>query len=157
MLSEVGLREAERIGAYMREHGFLPKRVLCSPARRAAETLEALGNFLPINPEVHLEEKLYMASSRELMERLRGLEPHCSSVLVVAHNPGLGELAHALGQSKTGNPDANQGNPDATARLGHGFPPAAFAAFRLSATAWNALSPTTSYLEAFTRPRQLEK
>ncbi len=164
VLSKAGLREANLIGDYMRTQHLLPEQVLCSPARRAIETLEALGGFSPTDPGVQIEERLYLASSGQLVERLRELEPHCSSALVVAHNPGLADLVHSLAQSERGSPDAERGSPDAKrgnpkaiARLGHSFPPAAFAVFRLNATRWGALSSTSSYLEAFTTPRFLEK
>ena len=39
-LSREGQAEAEAAGRWLKEHGHLPDRILCSPARRARETLE---------------------------------------------------------------------------------------------------------------------
>ena len=37
-LSRQGLAEAEAAGRWLKDHGYLPDRVVCSPARRARET-----------------------------------------------------------------------------------------------------------------------
>ena len=39
-LSARGRTEAVAAGVWLREHGYLPDRVLCSSARRARETLD---------------------------------------------------------------------------------------------------------------------
>ncbi|MFW8211369.1 SixA phosphatase family protein, partial [Klebsiella pneumoniae] len=41
-LSPVGLAEAEAAGKWLKENKLLPDCVLCSPARRTRETLEAV-------------------------------------------------------------------------------------------------------------------
>ena len=41
-LSSQGLAEAEAAGRWLADQGLVPDRVLCSPARRARETLEAV-------------------------------------------------------------------------------------------------------------------
>ena len=41
-LSPQGLAEAEAVARWLKEQGLVPDRVLCSPARRTRETLEAV-------------------------------------------------------------------------------------------------------------------
>ena len=41
-LSAEGLAEAESAGRWLRDQGLVPDCVLCSPARRTRETLEAV-------------------------------------------------------------------------------------------------------------------
>ena len=69
-----------------------PELVLCSPATRTRETLDAIRVALG-GPEVRFEERLYAASDDELLDALRGVDPGVGSVLVIAHNPGLEDLA----------------------------------------------------------------
>ena len=39
-LSRQGLAEAEAAGKWLKDHGYLPDRIIASPARRTRETLE---------------------------------------------------------------------------------------------------------------------
>jgi phosphohistidine phosphatase len=70
--------------------------MLCSPARRARETLERVEGALGDEVEVVFEEGPYGASEAALLARLRALQPEVGSVLVIGHNPGLEQLALAL-------------------------------------------------------------
>ena len=45
-LSSQGLAEAEAAGRWLADQGLVPDRVLCSPARRTRETLEAFVSAL---------------------------------------------------------------------------------------------------------------
>jgi phosphohistidine phosphatase len=71
--------------------------VLCSTALRARETAElALAAYKP-RPKILYEDGLYLATPEVLIRRLRQLDEACGAVMIVGHNPGLHELATALG------------------------------------------------------------
>src|SRR3990172_5029046 len=72
-----------------------PPRALCPPARRTRETFEALRAGPHPAPRVALDRGLYSATAEQLLERL-GVEEDEPRVLLVGHNPAIGELASAL-------------------------------------------------------------
>ena len=95
-LAPRGVRAARRIAAHLPSAGVHPAMVLCSSARRARQTLEALRPALGETAEVSIEPELYGADASDLLERLRRVDPRIAEVLVVAHNPGLQDLTIEL-------------------------------------------------------------
>jgi phosphohistidine phosphatase len=83
-LSPRGLRACGRLNEYCAEAGIKPELVLCSTATRARETLAFV---LPDHPNVSFDDDLYLASGREITDRVRALT--VSSAMIVGHNPGL--------------------------------------------------------------------
>ncbi len=88
-LSQRGRRACASLRRHCAASAVLPEVVLCSTATRARETLAALGGVLG-DPEILLEDGLYLASAHGLLTRLRALD--AESALLVGHNPGLQEL-----------------------------------------------------------------
>ena len=64
-LSPEGLAEAEAAGRWLAEKGLVPDCVLCSPARRTRETLEAVLGVIGY-VEQRLEDAMYEATSGTL-------------------------------------------------------------------------------------------
>jgi phosphohistidine phosphatase len=93
-LAPRGRKAAKRMGAHLRERAIEPQLVLCSSARRTRETVERLA--LPSGSQVEVEDGLYAAGAGALLGRLRAVGDDVSSVLLVAHNPGVHELALAV-------------------------------------------------------------
>ncbi len=98
-LSPVGLAEAEAAGRWLASQGLLPDRVLCSPARRTRETLEAVLAITGY-AEQRLEGPIYEATPGTLMGLLQD-HNEVERLLLVGHNPGLERLVALLdsGQS----------------------------------------------------------
>ncbi len=86
-LTPKGKRHAARVGAWL--HRQLPDdvRVLSSPAKRCVQTVEALGR------NYKLVEALSTDSSAEAIMEAAGWPAHRQPVLVVGHQPLLGEVA----------------------------------------------------------------
>jgi phosphohistidine phosphatase len=87
-----GRRAAAAMAEHVRSAKVLPALVLCSPAKRTRQTVEAV---LP-DAAVEYEDDLYGADVDELISRLRRLPSSVASAMVVAHNPGLHELVERL-------------------------------------------------------------
>lgn len=119
--------------------------VLCSPARRTRETWEGVRAGLRGPTEERYEPSVYAASRTDLLGLIRAIAESESSVLIIGHNPGLGELADGL---------AGSGEPAARDRLREGFPTGALAKF-LVPDAWRELNWGGAYLEFYVRPRDL--
>lgn len=98
-LSPVGLGEAKAAGDWLRAQGLLPDRVLCSPACRTRQTLDALGDLG--THDVREEPAIYEASAGTLIA-LIDAQSDARRLLLVGHNPGLERLAALLYSGQSG-------------------------------------------------------
>lgn len=85
-----GRRSAKAMGLWLRDMGATPDEVLCSSAARTRETLEGLGVQAPTS----YQKALYLADAETLLATLRKADG--ATVLILGHNPGIGDLAHTL-------------------------------------------------------------
>jgi phosphohistidine phosphatase len=95
-LAQRGLRNAEVLAEHLRAARIVPELVLCSTAQRARETLAVVLPVLDDETEILVERGLYGASAGELLERLHAVPEAVGSAMIVAHNPGLEDLAARL-------------------------------------------------------------
>lgn len=128
-LSDVGRDSASTIAAAIAERHMAPSLVLCSDSARTRETLDIVLPALKPKPEIVYEEALYLADAKQLLQRLRRIPDSVRSVMLVAHNPGLQELAVLLSDQPTG---------PLMARLIQDFPTAGLARFEVNLP-WSAL------------------
>lgn len=133
-LSPEGLAEAEAAGRWLAERGLVPDCVLCSPARRARETLEAVLGVVGYVDQ-RLEDAIYEASPGTLAALA---DAHCDvgRLLLVGHNPGLEQLAALMHSGQSGDY--------------RGMPPGGVAVLALPAQA--AIEPGVASLVAFWWP-----
>jgi phosphohistidine phosphatase len=139
-----GRRAADAIAGHMREQAIAPDLVLCSTARRARETTERIQSSLGTAPVIH-EPGLYGASAASLLERLHRVPDEIASVLLIGHNPAIGDLALDLARP----------SPERRA-LEVKFPTAALAELGVPICTWGDLDHNGAELVAFIRPRDLE-
>lgn len=103
-LNERGQRDAPEMGRRLKAKGILPDVVLCSPARRAVETLALLNAELGV-PEhsIYMQKRIYEASTETLLELIQSLEDSYDSAMVVGHNPAMTWLAEGLTEANLPN------------------------------------------------------
>ncbi|TBX28558.1 SixA phosphatase family protein [Nioella sediminis] len=101
-LNTRGQRDAPRIGAWLRDNGYVPDKVTVSSARRAQETWEGIAPALGGKPKVNTAEKLYHASPETLLGYTRG--SYAMTHMIIGHNPGMAEFAERLLFSKPDHP-----------------------------------------------------
>ncbi|HLT45004.1 MAG TPA: histidine phosphatase family protein [Luteimonas sp.] len=99
-LSPEGLAEAEAAGRWLAENGLVPDCVLCSPARRTRETLEAVLGVVGYVDQ-RLEPAIYGASPGTLIALADG-HGDAERLLLIGHNPGLETLAALLHSGQSG-------------------------------------------------------
>jgi phosphohistidine phosphatase len=92
-LTPRGRDDARAAGAWLRLHGYRPDLVLCSPARRARETCEALG--LTDSP-TRYDRSLYEASEGDLLSAVTETDDAVGVLMLIGHNPGLSYLCALL-------------------------------------------------------------
>ena len=100
-LNARGRSAAEALGAWLRDEDLLPDQVLCSSARRTRETCERLE--LPMDVAVQHTRDLYLAEPDRILRVLRNAEGQ--RVLVIGHNPGIGEFAEDVLDTPPEDPD----------------------------------------------------
>jgi len=143
-LNERGRRAAAHIAAYIGEHAIRPEVVLCSTARRALESLEALSGMFAGSTGIQIERDLYLASAEDLSARIGALSARVASVMVIGHNPGMHEFAAEVA-----------GSGPRLALLEEKFPTGALAVLEFDVEDWH-LPPGTGRLRDFALPRDLE-
>ena len=145
-LNRRGEAAAEQMAEHLARSGAALDTVLCSPALRTRQTLEAVLRYVPVSSPV-IEEGLYLAGWRDLTARLALLSDGIGTVLLIGHNPGLEDLALRL----------SDGGGDAAiaTRLREKYPTGALAGLNLAIDSWSGLVPGCGRLVSFVRPADL--
>lgn len=99
-LADRGRVDAAEVGRWLRDHGTVDFAV-CSPARRARETWQLAAAELAQRPSVRHDPRLYGESIDGLLSTIRELPTDTASVVLIAHNPDLEELATLLAGTVT--------------------------------------------------------
>ncbi|PRY93517.1 phosphohistidine phosphatase [Hasllibacter halocynthiae] len=141
-LAQRGRRQAPLMGAWLAGNGWVPGRALVSTAARAAETWGRIAPALGKPPRTDLE-ALYHAPPQAILDALAGSPEE--AVAVVAHNPGLAELAARLVRAAPDHPRFQD------------FPTAATLAVRFDAPAWSGALRGTGEVLGFAVPADLEQ
>lgn len=146
-LNDRGNRSAVAVGRYMASNGLVPQLVLCSPARRARETWGLVAGELTAIPEILVAAEIYdFGDGKALIECLRHKAGAAQSVLLVGHNPSIGELAKTL---------IGIGSDKLRERLEVKYPTAALAVISFDLDNWGSLATGSGTLLRFIRPRDI--
>lgn len=143
-----GRKAAPRMGRFMEREGLIPHRVLCSGALRARQTWELVASELGQDIPTEIRPDIYHSTPGSLLNLIQESPADDSSVLLVGHNPTLGELAVNL---------AGAGAEGALRDLRDKFPTAALAVLDFQAERWEEVLPGRAYLRAFVRPKTLKE
>lgn len=136
-LNPRGRRAAPALGTWLRAQGALPDQVLCSSAARTRETLD----LLDLDAPTHFDRALYLAEPDRMLDALRHAKGDC--VLMLGHNPGIGQLAHDLLRAAPTHPRFDA------------YPTCATLIAQFELDNWSDLEPGSGDTLAFTVPRDL--
>ncbi len=96
-LDSRGQRDAPEVGRRLARRGVRPDLIVSSPARRARATARLIAAELPArHREIVVDERMYAATPLDLLAVVQGLDKQLHCVMLIGHNPGLSEFAHAL-------------------------------------------------------------
>lgn len=137
-LNARGRREASHLGHWLAESGYRPETALVSAARRTMETWELAARSLPGVPTV-VRRGLYLAGPDAILAAVR--QRRETFVLVVGHNPGIGECAALLAKTPPDDPRFED------------YPTGATTVLEFDADTWNDVDPHNGGLRAFMVPR----
>jgi phosphohistidine phosphatase len=146
-LSRRGEQAAKAMADHIARKEPRPDLILCSTAMRTRQTLAPIVKRLRAPaPPISLEKALYLASEDILLAHIRALPDDVATVLLIAHNDGIWQLAASL---------AGRGPADALAALREKYPTGALVTLRVPDRPWRDLAPGSAELAAFVRPRDL--
>lgn len=141
-LDPTGRVEAAEAGRTLAGAGLRPRAALVSDARRTRDTFdEAAGLLGPVR--LAIEPDLYEASAETILALVRAAPEADHCLLVVGHNPGLGEAARLL---------ATDGPGNAMAALARSFPTGASAVIDFDGARWSDLAFGSGRLRALLLP-----
>lgn len=141
-LAPKGVEDAQALGRMMAHKGYVPDVVLCSSAVRTRQTLA--GAFPELDTaKVRFIDILYNGSVGDYLYEIQKVDDVNQSILMVAHNPCIYELAVLL---------AAQGNDSVMQRLSEGYSPASLSVIHCECDKWANIQPAVNVLDHLSSP-----
>lgn len=140
-LAERGREAAAAMGRWLAGEGIQPDLAIHSSALRTRETWEGVREGAGWNFDGASERRLYNAPASGIRSVIAGSEG--GTILVIGHNPGIGELAVHLAEAAPGH------------QRFHDYPTAATTVLRFEATDWPAAMRRKGDVAAFAVPADL--
>lgn len=146
-LNDRGLKDAPRMGQFLRQQGLIPELILCSNAARTRATMDlVVAEFGDARPKMEIAPALYLAEPDAILRAVKSLDATCRQVLVIGHNPGLHDLALEL---------ARPSRSKAYDALSTKFPTCGLAVVEFEVAGWDKVGPRLGRLAQFTAPKLL--
>jgi phosphohistidine phosphatase len=145
-LRDRGRKDSATIGAYLAAEGLVPELALVSAAVRTLETWKFSAREFGVSVDAQTAEQLYDATPDAILALIKETPAKVQSLLVIAHNPGLHELALMLVAS---------GNVKAREQLEENLPTAGLVIVDLPYDEWRTLRRESGRLERFVTPKLL--
>ena len=103
-LNKRGKRNAPAMGQLLKDRGISPDLIISSDANRAYTTARLVAQELGYPDEnILLNHAMYLAAPGTLLEVLADSGKQHEHVMLVAHNPGMTELANRLSDASIDN------------------------------------------------------
>ena len=140
-LARRGHEDAKRVGRALKAMGQVPDAIVTSSARRARETAEGVAAAAGFEAPLRESRALYDTPGPSWLTVLATLPASADIGLLVAHNPGIEELAAVLADAPPGFLTC---------------PTAGLIAFEISASTWKGLGERGATMRWFLRPKLIE-
>jgi phosphohistidine phosphatase len=95
-LNKRGKRDAKRMGRFLSAAGGVPERVVTSSAVRAVKTVGLAASAGGWQCEIVVDESLYEADPRGVVDLIQGQPDASDAVLLAGHEPAFSETASLL-------------------------------------------------------------
>lgn len=96
-LSDRGVRDAVRMGAYLKQMNLVPDTMVVSAAQRTQETASLLLPELVVDEKnIVVDQALYLAGMDTLRETIELYARDEQRLLILAHNPGMDYMVSYL-------------------------------------------------------------
>lgn len=85
-----GIRDANNTSVWLMEEGYHAELLISSPATRAVHTALIFAKNLDCAySDIRIEEKIYEASTKEILDIIQSLDDKFDSVMLFGHNPTI--------------------------------------------------------------------
>ena len=100
-LSAEGIADSFKIADILLSSGIKPDMTLVSSARRTIHTARVFQKILNIDEkDLIISRNLYYSSSKTILNQIIDIAVTINCVMVVAHNPGISDLARRLSSGR---------------------------------------------------------
>lgn len=101
-LTDEGKSDTIKMGNFLLNSGIIPDFIMASSAARAYETASIFADIFKTNKKnIKVTRRLYYCSAKTLMDQVYGLPETTNCLLIVAHNPGISDLARGLSSGRS--------------------------------------------------------
>ena len=98
-LNERGEKDAPMMGEILKKKKVEVEALFTSPALRALNTAKIIMRSFTLNEEsFFINEEIYAAGVKELLQAIHNLPDKYSSVMMLGHNPGITTLQNLLSE-----------------------------------------------------------
>ncbi len=96
-LAKRGLKDAPRMGKFLKKTGRTPDIIISSTAQRAKETSQlAVEGMIEDESIITWNSDLYYGSMRDYLKAIQSTDEEVERVMIVGHNPKMEDTAGAL-------------------------------------------------------------
>lgn len=145
-LNERGKNACKIMGAFLKENNIAPDMIISSDALRTKQTIKNIIDESCLRNKVDFTKNLYLASAGEILKEVAKINNNLNNVMVVAHNPGIQELAAIL---------FKDGDEEKLRKIKTKYPTASLSSFILHTNSWSEIYPASCTLEFFVSPKDL--
>jgi phosphohistidine phosphatase len=97
-----GQHDAAEMGRRLKGRHLKPEKMLVSPAVRALTTAQTMARELGMSRgKLVLDERLYLASSKDMLKVIQELGETAAHLALVGHNPGITDFADQLASERS--------------------------------------------------------
>jgi phosphohistidine phosphatase len=143
-LSDRGIDDAAAVSRWLISLGLTPDRVVVSTALRAQQTWEVAARAHHASSPIVIDARIYDNTVEDLLAVIRSTPETIATLILVGHNPSMGELADVL--------DDGAGDPTARAAIARSYPTSGVCVFDVAAE-WPLVDAADGTVTSFTAPR----
>ena len=100
-LNKRGLKDAKKMGVWLKQQKFAPDLIVCSPAARAKQTISIVCDQLGKNaPDIIWDDRIYETGLHDLLQVVTEHGKNARCMLFTGHNPGLDHLVGHLAKEE---------------------------------------------------------
>jgi len=145
-----GQQEAASQATLLISKQLAPDQTLYSSAKRTKATWDMVKSqmreHLPFDFKETGYDALYNASQDTLLKHITAVSENIDVLMVVAHNPGIHELAQKLSS-----PTSGRAHSSLAMEVQMVFPPASLVIFEVDSLGWHDVSQSTATLVHFSK------
>lgn len=143
-LAKRGLKDAPRMGEYIRKCKSKPAAIFSSPAQRAKETTKLICEGAKLDESIiGWNEDLYFGSVKDYLAAIREAAENYERILLVGHNPLMENTASVLAGAEQ--------------KVAVRMPTAALVCLESFADKWESITPGTCKIKWMMIPKVLNK